>query len=79
MRVFDPIHGTMEKDNGTKGIPSWDGAEDTFDTFEVECYQYRDTIEYGKAVSLRSKDRPKAHREGSGGPVGPTAGLAEPE
>ena len=38
----------MDKDNDQKGIPSWDGTEDTFDTFEVECYQYRDTVEYGK-------------------------------
>ena len=38
----------MEKDNDTRGIPSWDDAEATSDTFEVEYYQYRDTIEYGK-------------------------------
>ena len=38
----------MEKEGDTRGIPSWDGAEDTFDTFEVECYQYRDTVEYSK-------------------------------
>ena len=38
----------METDTATKGIPSWDGAEDTLDTLEVECYQYRDTVEYGK-------------------------------
>ena len=38
----------MEKDTDTRGIPSRDGTEDTFDMFEVECYQYRDTIEYGK-------------------------------
>ena len=42
------IHGTMETDHDTRGIPSWDGAEDTFGTFEVECFQYRDTVEYGK-------------------------------
>ena len=37
--VVAPIHGTkstMEKDNDTRGIPFWDGAEDTFDTIEVE-------------------------------------------
>ena len=38
----------MEKDTDSRGIPSWGGAEDTFDTFEVECYQYRDTVEYNK-------------------------------
>ena len=38
----------MEKDTDTRDIPSRDGAENTLDTFEVECYQYRDTIEYGK-------------------------------
>ena len=38
----------MEKESDTRGIPSWDGAEENFDIFEVECYQYRDTIEYGK-------------------------------
>ena len=40
-----PIHGIsniMERDTDTRGIASWDGAEDTFDTFEVERYQYRD-------------------------------------
>ena len=38
----------MEKANDTKGSPSWDGATDTFDIFEAECYQYRDTVESGK-------------------------------
>ena len=38
----------MEKDTDTRGIPSRDGAENTLDTFEVEGYQYRDTIKYGK-------------------------------
>ena len=40
-----PIHGIsniMEKDPVTRGIASWDGAEETVDTFEVERYHYRD-------------------------------------
>ena len=49
--VVAPIHGiktTMGKESDTRGIPSWDGTEDTFDTFEAECYQYCDTVEYRK-------------------------------
>ena len=38
----------MEKDTDTRGIPAWNGAWDTFDTFAVECYPYRDTVEYDK-------------------------------
>ena len=46
-----PIHGvteTRETYDDIRGIPSWDGAEETFGTFAVECYQYRDTVEYNK-------------------------------
>ena len=31
-----------------KGVPTWDGSEINFDTFEQECYQYRDTVEWNK-------------------------------
>ena len=58
----DTIHGNMEKDQDTRGIPSWDGAEDTFDTFEVECFQYRDTVEYAKTVPLRPENRQETLR-----------------
>ena len=53
-----PIHG---RDNRMKnyidfrGIPSWDGAEDTLDTFEVNRYHYQDRNEENRAQCVHDE------------------------
>ena len=73
------IHDKHGKDNDTRGVPSWDGSEDTFDVFEVECYQYRDTVEYGKGYLCGPRIARKLTGKAAVALLGRPQGVAEPE
>ena len=63
-----PIHGRDNRMNNYtafRGIPSWDGTEDTLDTFEVNHYHYQDRNEENRAQCVH--DDAVTNRQGKTG------------